>query len=170
MRIPGQKRSSSPDQCGIKAGQFAEAVKHNEMVQAWDMLSRESQGVRQGVWATKEGIRPSEGLPGCPRPPESDVPAHDGELEGHHIKDMAVGGPHGLRSSSHQLHRRQPHLCFPPLRCNAGPGDDGPRHPQIWTCHTHVPGRWRMEGPPSRVAFRRAIISMAVAPNLGLAD
>ena len=56
MRIPGQKRSSSPDQCGIKAGQFAEAVKHNEMVQAWDMLSRESQGVRQGVWATKEGI------------------------------------------------------------------------------------------------------------------
>ena len=46
----------SPDECGIKAGQFAEAVKDNDMTAAWDMLSRESQGVRQGVWATQKGI------------------------------------------------------------------------------------------------------------------
>ena len=56
MRTPGQKRSSSPDECGNKAGQFAEAIKQNDMAQAWEMLSRESQGVRQGVWATQKGI------------------------------------------------------------------------------------------------------------------
>jgi len=56
MRIPGKKRSSSPDECGIRAGQFAEAVRDNNMAAAWDMLSRESQGVRQGVWATQKSI------------------------------------------------------------------------------------------------------------------
>ena len=56
MRIPGRKRSSSPDECGIKSGQFAEAVKNNDMPAAWEMLSRESQGVRQGVWATQKGV------------------------------------------------------------------------------------------------------------------
>ena len=55
MRIPGTRRSSAPDDCGIRAGQFAEAVRDNIQA-AWKMLSRESQGVRQGVWATQKGI------------------------------------------------------------------------------------------------------------------
>ncbi len=53
MRIPGKKRSSAPDECGFRAGRFAEAVRDSLMSTAWDMLSRESQGVRQGVWATQ---------------------------------------------------------------------------------------------------------------------
>ena len=56
MRIPGTKRSLSPDKCGLRAGQFAEAVRDNDMHTAWNMLSRESQGVRQGIWATQKGI------------------------------------------------------------------------------------------------------------------
>ena len=56
MRIPGIKRTSAPDECGIRAGQFAEAVRDNDMVAAWDMLSKESRGVRQGVWATQKDI------------------------------------------------------------------------------------------------------------------
>ena len=56
MRIPGTKRSLSPDSCGLRAGQFAEAVRDNDMRTAWSMLSRESQGVRQGVWATQKSI------------------------------------------------------------------------------------------------------------------
>ena len=56
MRIPGTKRSLSPDECGVKAGQFAEAVRDMDMAAAWDMLSRESQGVRQGVWANQKSV------------------------------------------------------------------------------------------------------------------
>ena len=55
MRIPGKKRSLYPDECGIRAGQFAESVRDN-IATAWDMLSKESQGVRQGVWATQKNI------------------------------------------------------------------------------------------------------------------
>ena len=56
MPIPGTKRSPSPDQCGIRAGEFAEAVRDTDMAAAWDMLSRESQGIRQGIWATQKSI------------------------------------------------------------------------------------------------------------------
>ena len=56
MRIPGSKRSSTPDECGMRAGQFAEAVRDSGMSAAWDMLSKESRGVREGVWATQKGI------------------------------------------------------------------------------------------------------------------
>ena len=55
MRVPGHKRSLSPDECGIRAGQFAEAVR-DDVAAAWDMMSRESRGVRQGVWATQKNI------------------------------------------------------------------------------------------------------------------
>ena len=56
MRIPGIRRSNSPDDCGYTAGRFAEAVRDGNMPMAWDMLSRESRGVRQGIWATERGI------------------------------------------------------------------------------------------------------------------
>ena len=56
MRIPGEKRSLSPDECGFRSAQFAEAVRSNGMPAAWEMLSRESQGVRQGIWATQKDI------------------------------------------------------------------------------------------------------------------
>ncbi len=56
MRIPGIKRSSSPDECGLRSGQFVEAVRSNGMAAAWNMLSKETRGVRQGVWATQKGI------------------------------------------------------------------------------------------------------------------
>ena len=39
----------------MRAGQFAEAVRDN-IAAAWDMLSIESRGVRQGVWATQKEV------------------------------------------------------------------------------------------------------------------
>ena len=56
MRIPGSRRSNAPDACGLAAGCFAEAVRDGTMAVAWKMLSKESRGVRQGVWATERGI------------------------------------------------------------------------------------------------------------------
>ncbi len=55
MRIPGHKRGNSPDECGIRAGRFAEAVR-DDIALAWSMLSRESRGVRQGVWGTQHEV------------------------------------------------------------------------------------------------------------------
>jgi hypothetical protein len=53
MRIPGHKRSLNPDECGGRAGTFAEAVRDNNMELAWSMLSKETRGMRLGVWATR---------------------------------------------------------------------------------------------------------------------
>jgi hypothetical protein len=41
---------------GNRAGLFAEAVRDGNMDQAWAMLSRETRGMRMGVWATRNNI------------------------------------------------------------------------------------------------------------------
>ena len=56
MRIPGSKRSQEPDDVGNRAGLFAEAVRDGDMNRAWGMLSRETRGMRLGVWATKNNV------------------------------------------------------------------------------------------------------------------
>ena len=56
MRIPGHKRSQEPDAVGNRAGVFAEAIRDGDMNQAWGMLSRETRGMRLGVWATRNNI------------------------------------------------------------------------------------------------------------------
>ncbi len=56
MRIPGNRRSQYPDECGTRAGLFAEAVKDNSMDIAWGLLSKETRGMRMGVWATRNNI------------------------------------------------------------------------------------------------------------------
>ena len=56
MQIPGHKRSQQPDECGNRAGIFAEAVRDAEMELAWSMLSKETRGMRMGVWATRNEI------------------------------------------------------------------------------------------------------------------
>ena len=56
MRIPGQKRSLEPDDVGNRAGLFAEAVRDGDMDLAWSLLSKETKGMRMGVWATKNDI------------------------------------------------------------------------------------------------------------------
>lgn len=56
MRIPGEKRSQLPDQCGNLAGVFAEAVRDHQMDLAWSLLSKETRGMRTGVWATRNDI------------------------------------------------------------------------------------------------------------------
>ena len=56
MRIPGERRSPFPDECGNRAGSFAEAVRTGDMNLAWSMLSKETRGMRMGVWATRNGI------------------------------------------------------------------------------------------------------------------
>ena len=61
MRIPGDKRSQYPDECGNRAGMFAEAVRDGLMDLAWSMLSKETRGMRVGVWATRNGIDMQEG-------------------------------------------------------------------------------------------------------------
>lgn len=56
MQIPGDKRSQYPDECGHQAGVFAEAIRVNDMDLAWSMLSKETRGMRLGVWATRNKI------------------------------------------------------------------------------------------------------------------
>jgi hypothetical protein len=56
MPIPGNKRSLYPDECGNRAGMFAEAIRDDLMDLAWGMLSRETRGMRLGVWATRNQI------------------------------------------------------------------------------------------------------------------
>lgn len=56
MRIPGEQRSQYPDDVGYRAGVFAAAIRDNEMEQAWSMLSKETRGMRYGVWATRNNI------------------------------------------------------------------------------------------------------------------
>lgn len=56
MRIPGAQRSPYPDEVGHRAGLFTAAIQTNDMEQAWGMLSKETRGMRYGVWATREQI------------------------------------------------------------------------------------------------------------------
>lgn len=56
MRIPGHKRSLNPDEVGSRAGEFAEAIRAGNMDLAWSMLSKETRGMRMGVWATRHNI------------------------------------------------------------------------------------------------------------------
>jgi hypothetical protein len=51
--IPGEKRSQTPDECGHRAGVFAESIRDNDMELAWSLLSKETRGMRMGVWATR---------------------------------------------------------------------------------------------------------------------
>ena len=53
MPIPGDRRSPFPDECGNQAGIFAEAVRDGDMNLAWSVLSKETRGMRMGVWATR---------------------------------------------------------------------------------------------------------------------
>ena len=56
MKIPGEKRNLYPDDCGHRAGVFAEAIRDDDMDLAWSMLSKETRGMRMGVWATRKDI------------------------------------------------------------------------------------------------------------------
>jgi len=56
MWIPGEQRSPYPDEVGTRAGLFVAAIRDNDMEQAWSMLSRETRGMRYGVWATQKNI------------------------------------------------------------------------------------------------------------------
>ena len=54
--MPGRRRSDEPDDCGERAGVFAHAIREGEMDLAWSMLSKETRGMRLGVWATRNSI------------------------------------------------------------------------------------------------------------------
>src|SRR5215471_17664712 len=56
MGIPGEQRSPYPDEVGARAGAFAAAIRDDDMEQAWVMLSKETRGMRFGVWATQQNI------------------------------------------------------------------------------------------------------------------
>ena len=56
MRMPGQRRSQEPDEVGQRAGLFAESIRDGDMDLAWSMLSKETRGMRMGVWATRLSI------------------------------------------------------------------------------------------------------------------
>lgn len=56
MHIPGEHRSLYPDEVGHRAGVFVAAIRDGEMAQAWEMLSKETRGMRYGVWATRHNI------------------------------------------------------------------------------------------------------------------
>ena len=54
--MPGRRRSDEPDDCGERAGVFAHAIREGEMDLAWSLLSKETRGMRLGVWATRNNI------------------------------------------------------------------------------------------------------------------
>ena len=56
MSLPGDQRSKFPDDCGHLAGAFAEAIRDGDMDLAWSMLSKETRGMRMGVWATRNDL------------------------------------------------------------------------------------------------------------------
>lgn len=56
MQIPGEQRHLSPDVVGHRAGVFVAAIRDGDMEQAWAMLSKETRGLRYGVWATRHNI------------------------------------------------------------------------------------------------------------------
>jgi hypothetical protein len=56
MWIPGEQRSPYPDEAGVRAGIFVAAIRDNDMEEAWTMLSKETRGMRFGVWATQNNI------------------------------------------------------------------------------------------------------------------
>ena len=56
MRMPGHRRSQEPDEVGQRAGLFAESIRDGDMDLAWSMLSKETRGMRLGVWATRLSI------------------------------------------------------------------------------------------------------------------
>ena len=56
MRVPGRRLNNSPDECGNQAGRFAESIRDHHMDRAWELLSKESKGVRQGIWGTENKI------------------------------------------------------------------------------------------------------------------
>ena len=56
MSLPGEQRSRYPDECGHRAGAFAEAIRDGDMDLAWSMLSKETRGMRMGVWATRNDV------------------------------------------------------------------------------------------------------------------
>jgi len=56
MWIPGEQRSPYPDEVGARAGVFAAAIRDDDMEQAWAMLSKETRGMRFGVWATQHNV------------------------------------------------------------------------------------------------------------------
>jgi hypothetical protein len=56
MQIPGEQRSPYPDDVGYRAGLFVAAIREDDMERAWTLLSRETRGMRLGVWATQQHI------------------------------------------------------------------------------------------------------------------
>ena len=113
MRIPGTRRSNSPDECGLAAGRFAEAVRDGNMTTAWEMLSRESRGVRQGVWATERGIDLQQVYQAAN---DSAHPLREPMLNDFRkavLRYWPLEDLSDLGSCSHQIHRRRQRLRIP---------------------------------------------------------
>jgi hypothetical protein len=56
MQIPGEQRRPYPDDAGYRAGLFVAAIRDDDMERAWTLLSRETRGMRLGVWATQQHV------------------------------------------------------------------------------------------------------------------
>ncbi len=69
MSIPGEQRSPYPDDASYRAGVFVAAIRDDDMEQAWAMLSKETRGMRFGVWATRQHIDMQISATWVSRPP-----------------------------------------------------------------------------------------------------
>ena len=168
-----RRRSPFPDECGNRAGIFAEAVRDGNMDLAWSMLSKETRGMRLGVWATRYRIDMQVAYrAGYNRgPPHAGRDA--GGLSHHGSQPLATGGPDRPGHFAHQLHRRRARLRLPALRHHRGQhrGAPGPCHERPHP--PHADGGRRVEGGPARLAFhgkpegrqpRRRVQSIGNAP------
>ena len=115
MRIPGNKRSQEPDDIGNRAGVFAEAVRDGDMDLAWSMLSKETRGMRMGVWATRNNIDMQNAYRAGYDLDHNLRPSMMKDFRDTVLRLWAPGGPDRPGGGPHQLHRRYSRLRLPAL-------------------------------------------------------
>ena len=165
MRIPGTKRSSSPDECGSRSGQFAEAVRSNVMAAAWNMLSRETRGVRQGVWATQKGIDLQLVYQVAHDPQHSMFQLmmedfREAVLKMWPLEDLTDLGiaPTSYIDDHHAF-------AFLPFGVTRDHETVSQRRPDAGAGHTHGPGGRPVDGGPTQLALRLERVAGLVTPS-----
>ena len=156
MKIPGEKRSQHPDQCGNLAGVFAEAVRDHHMDLAWSLLSKETRGMRTGVWATRNDIDMQEAYRRQPRA------AHDkgharrtSMLEDFRTTVLRLWPLEDLTDlgvAPTDVHGRRSRLRLPALRRDPRRKHGLPPAVDVRVDNPHVAGRRRVACRPAQLA------------------
>ena len=116
MRMPGQRRSQEPDEVGQRAGLFAESIRDGDMDLAWAMLSKETRGMRMGVWATRNSIDMQVAYRAAY---DANHPMRASLLDDFRttvLRLWPLGRPVGLGRRAHPIRGRRPRFCLSAFR------------------------------------------------------